>query len=355
MNFRRAATLAISLEDGRIAIHNFLTQDRFTCSAECLDFLAKLDRWHSAEELFGYFPDTERESLAEQLTQLVEFNALLAEGTPEAEADEKYRREWQWGTVTGFYHFSARNTPFLATGAREWMRQRKAWRPSPPLHESNAGREPVVALPATDCGREPFALMRRRRSQRHFTSDPVSLQALGDCLFAGNGILEFFEDEDFGRLPITMTPSGGARNPYELYVYARKVTGLTPGFYHYAALERDLGLVRAGEVNVSEMLGGQRWPAAAAAIVFLVAHFPRSMWKYHLPAGYRVVLMEAGFIGQNIALAATHHGLSAVPSAAFKESLIESYLGTPPVEAGVVLSLSLGHPDPGTPEQLQGS
>lgn len=59
---------------------------------------------------------------------------------------------------------------------------------------------------------------------------------------------------------------------------------------------------------------------------------------------YRVVLMEAGFIAQNIALTATHHGLSAVPSGAFAESVIESYLGIPPVETAVLLSLNIGKP-----------
>ncbi len=63
------------------------------------------------------------------------------------------------------------------------------------------------------------------------------------------------EDKDFGKLPLAMTPSGGARNPFELYVYAARVDGLKPGFYHYGALAHDLGLVRAGKVDVPEMLG----------------------------------------------------------------------------------------------------
>jgi SagB-type dehydrogenase family enzyme len=346
MQFRRAATLTTSFEAGRLAVHNFLTKDRFTCSAECLEFLTQLDDWHSAEELFEYFPETEPSSLVEQLTQLVAFNALVVEGTPQAELDGKYRDEWQWGTVAGFFHFSARNTQYLVgDGVREFMRQRKAWRLSPPLHQSNTGASRIVPLPTTDLRQEPFSLMRKRRSIRVFADESLSLQVLADCLFAGNGIVGFHDDEDFGRLPITMTPSGGARNPFELYVYASNVTGLSPGFYHYAAWERDLGLVRAGEVDVPEMLAGQQWPAGAAAIVFLVAHFPRSMWKYHLASAYRVVLMEAGFIGQNIALAATHYGLSAIPSGAFAESMIESYLGTPPIEASVILSLNIGAPE----------
>lgn len=345
MRFRRAATLAADFESDQIVVQNFLTKERFTCSAECLEFLAKLDDWHDAKALFRYFPGVDAASLADQVAGLVGLNALVVEGTPQAQQDEIYRREWQWGTAAGMFHFGVRETLFIVgTRARRFMKKRKAWKPSPALYQSNRGLK-ITRLPRVDLTQEPFNLMRRRRSRRNFMPEPLTLEALADCLFAGNGIVEFFtEDEDYGRLPISMTPSGGARNPYELYVYARDVTGLKSGFYHYAALTHDLGLVRAGEVPVPEMLGGQKWPAKAAAIIFLVAHFPRTMWKYHLPMAYRVVAMETGFICQNIALAATAHGLSAVPSGALKESLIEKYLGTPPLTTAVMFSMSLGRP-----------
>lgn len=344
MQFRRAATLVVSFESRQVAVINFLTKDRFTCSGECLDFLARLDEWYPAERLFDYFPDSERSSLVEQISQLVKFGALVVQGSPEAELDEHYRREWQWGTVAGFYHFSVRDTPFVdGPTTREFMRKRKQWRPSPPLHESNARALQIVPLPATNLQEEPFRLMRHRRSNRRFTPEAISQKVLADCLFCGNGIIGFSDDEDFGHLPVTMTPSGGARNPFELYAYASNVAGLETGFYHYAALEHDLGLIRSGAVDVPEFLGGQEWPSQAAAVIFLVANFPRSMWKYHLAAAYRVVLMEAGFIGQNIALAATSHGASAVPSGALKESLLERYLGITPIETSVVLTLSIGY------------
>lgn len=343
--FRRAATLVASLEDGKIVLHNFLTRDRFACPAEYLEFLAKLDEWTKPEELFRCFPDMDPMHLAGQIPKLVEAKVLLVKGTPEAELDETYRREWLWGEVAGFFHFSVRDTRFV-TGkpARAIMRKLKARRASPRLFQPNtSGR--VVKLPKADVGAEPLALMRRRRSRRQFDGEPISTQALADCLFAGNGIVEFRHHQGFGRLPITMTPSGGARNPFELYVYAQRVEGLKPGFYHYGALKHDLGLVHAGSVDIPEMLGTQRWTAKSAAIVFLVAHFPRTMWKYHLPMAYRVVAMEAGFIGQNIALAATHHKLSAVPSGALKDTLIENYLDLPAVESAVLLSLTIGRPN----------
>lgn len=344
MKLRRASTLVATFDRGRIALHNFLTQDNFTCSASCLEFLAKLDDWHRPEQLFEHFPESDRTLLAAEIPSLVKFNALVVAGTPQAALDEKYRQDWLWGASAGFFHFSIRGTRF-ATGkpAREFMRKRKAWRPSPRLVQSNVGK-PVLRLPGTDIKRAPFALMHRRRSQRQFDGRSVSLQALADCLFAGNGIVGFTYDEDFGRLPLSMTPSGGARNPFELSVYVRDVEGLVPGFYHYDALRRSLGRVRKGEVRVPPMLGTQKWPAKAAAIIFLVAHFPRSSWKYHMPIAYRVVAMEAGFIGQNIALAATHHGLSAVPSGAIDDALIESYLGIPPLESAVLLTMNIGRP-----------
>lgn len=344
LKFRRAATLVASFEDGRIVLNNFLTREQFACSAEWLEFLAKLDDWQDAGKLFTHFQDTDRASLAEQMARLVEAKVLLVKGTPEAELDEIYRREWLWGASAGFFHFSVRDTRFVSgKPVRAFMRKLKAESASPKLYQSNAGRR-ITKLPATDIQREPFALMRRRRSKRQFADKALPLGQLADCLFAGNGIVGFNEYSDFGRLPTTMTPSGGARNPFELYVYARHVDGLKAGFYHYDGLRHDLGLVRAGKVDVPSILGTQKWPAKAAAIVFLVAYFPRTMWKYRLPIAYRVVMMEAGFIGQNIALAATHHGLSAVPSGALGTSKIEAYLGTPAVESAVVLSLNIGRP-----------
>lgn len=347
MRFRRAATLTAGFEGGELVILNFLTQQRFSCSLACLEFLAKLDDWHRDKELFRYFPDAEASALGDEIAGLVSVNALVVEGTPQAEQDEIYRHEWLWGPTAGLFHFGVRNTRFIVgTKARNFMLKRKAWKPSPSLHQSNRGKK-ITRLPRTDVSRQPFRLMRQRRSHRDFKPEPLELQTLADCLFAGNGIVEFKENAVYGRLPFSMTPSGGARNPYELYVYARNVTGLKQGFYHYAALSHDLGLVRAGKVDEPEMLGGQKWSARAAAIVFLVAHFPRTMWKYHMPMAYKIVMIEAGFICQNIALTATHHGVSAVPSGAIKESVIESYLGTPPLESAAVFTVSLGYADPG--------
>lgn len=345
MKFRRASTLAVSLDAGQIVVYNFMSGDKFACSAECLDFLSALDKWETAEDLFRRSLYSGEKVFQESIMKLLELKAIHIKGTPEAKLDDLYRHQWQWGDSAGIFHFSIRNTRFISgPSARRLMRKRKVLRRSPPLTQPNGRMARVVALPATDISAEPFALMRKRRSRREFDRSSITRQMLADCLFAGNGIVEFVEDKDFGRLPLAMTPSGGARNPFELYAYASRVEGLAAGFYHYDAVRHTLGLVRRGKVDVPAMLGTQKWPAAAAAIILMVAHFPRTMWKYPMPIAYRVVAMEAGFIGQNIALAATHAGLSAVPSGAFKDSLVEGYLKIPAVESAVLLSMSIGRP-----------
>jgi SagB-type dehydrogenase family enzyme len=142
-----------------------------------------------------------------------------------------------------------------------------------------------------------------------------------------------------------MTPSGGARNPYESYVFARNVDGIEPGFYHYSATEKSLGLVSDKVPNrTSDFLAQQDWADDMPAVIFLVAILERTMWKYSDPNAYRVVLIEAGHIGQNIMLAATAHGLSACPTAALDHDLISSYLGLEKLTHAPIYALTLSAP-----------
>jgi SagB-type dehydrogenase family enzyme len=152
-----------------------------------------------------------------------------------------------------------------------------------------------------------------------------------------------FADTDQGRVPLKPTPSGGGRNPYEAYVYARKVEGLRPGLYHYSAVDNSLGLLTDAPLpEVGDLLAGQPWFDNAAAVVLLVAHFERTMWKYPHPTGFRVVLIEAGHIAQNMLLAATANGLASAPTCAVSDSPLQRILGLDPVSQAVVYTVSIG-------------
>ena len=82
----------------------------------------------------------------------------------------------------------------------------------------------------------------RRRSVRHFSRKPLSLEALSQILWAAQGMT----DPDAGYRAV---PSAGALYPLELYVVARKrgVEGLPEGVYHYEPGGHGLTLLRGGD------------------------------------------------------------------------------------------------------------
>jgi SagB-type dehydrogenase family enzyme len=186
--------------------------------------------------------------------------------------------------------------------------------------------------------------MRRRRSRRGFGADPLPLAALRDCLFSALAIVGFGET-GAGPLPISMTPSGGARNPFEAFVYARHVEGLAPGVYHYAGVDGSLlPLPAAASPSIADLLGGQAWFADAGALILLTASFGRTMWKYPHPGALRVVLLEAGHIAQNLLLTAAWHGLAATPTCAVADSAIHALCGLDPITQAVLHTVAIGTP-----------
>ena len=68
------------------------------------------------------------------------------------------------------------------------------------------------------------------------------------------------------------------------------------------------------------------------------------MWKYSNSNAYRVVLIEAGHIGQNIMLAATENGLSACPTAALNHSAIHQCLDLKRLTQSALYALTLSSP-----------
>ena len=148
-------------------------------------------------------------------------------------------------------------------------------------------------------------------------------------------------------MPLKMTPSGGGRNPYEGFAYVQRVDGVESGVYHYSAIENTLGLLtQSPAARLSEVFAGQHWIDEVNFAILLVADFTRTMWKYPHPNAYRVVLMEAGHIGQNIALAAAEHHLSATPTGAVNDTAACRLLGLDWVKQSLVYAMCVGKPRP---------
>ena len=348
MHVRSARTLVFSLQDSGIIGFNFLSRSTFTCSSDLLTLLTSLEDWTALEDVAGLVPSLPEDALLQTVEQLIEVGAMTLRGSPLAEAEEEFSTSWQWGIPAAMFHFSLQDKKTRSLEQSEALQISKLVKSSQPklyLEHEDADRT-ALRLPAALDGNPLMQLMARRRTVRAAASDTIALKPLSDCLFAGLGIVGETQN-CAGKLPLSMTPSGGARNPYEAYVYARSVDGLDPGFYHYSAF--DHSLVRVGTNHLpkpSELIADQEWTDQMPCVVFLCAFFERTMWKYDDANAYRVVLIEAGHIAQNLMLAATQAGLSACPSAALSHSKIrqclftESALTTSPVYA-----LAIAEPD----------
>jgi SagB-type dehydrogenase family enzyme len=262
-----------------------------------------------------------------EVNKLIDAKALVVEGSDLDRTERNYLEGWEWGPMPGLLHFGLEDNPAMSLEASVALQKKRAKHdPSPPLFQTVESAPECLTLPIPSEVGALIALMARRRTIRFAGAPSISLQALSDCLLSGMGITGEVQTE-IGRLPLSMTPSGGARNPYEAFVYARNVEGLPGGFYRYAAYDHALVPLHSGLSPLpSSLLAGQSWADAMPCVIFLVAHFERTMWKYVDCNGYRVVLIEAGHIAQNMMLTATAHGLSACPTAALSHSAVKNCL-----------------------------
>ena len=328
MRIRAARTLVFSRQYAGLLACNFLTGSVFSCSPDLLTLLASLDNWSDLDDVTNSLAGSGDDPGA-SIEALIAVNAVTPEHSHLAEAEETYQTNWAWGIPSALFHFSVQDNDYISIDEAESLQRAKlAEGAQPPLHLANAQTfRSILPLPSALEDNDLLQLMAKRRTIREAAPKPVELRQLSDCLFAGLGITGETSN-CVGSLPLSMTPSGGARNPYEAYVYARSVSGLAPGFYHYSAMEHSLGRMDADDLPLpSELVGGQDWADSMPCVIILCAFLERTMWKYCDANAYRVVLIEAGHIGQNLMLAATHHGLTACPTAALCHSKIKTCLG----------------------------
>jgi SagB-type dehydrogenase family enzyme len=295
------------------------------------------------------YPGVDPSVVAGRLQLLLSHGFLVAEGTPPAQFDVEYESFWKWDATAGLYHFGMKDPPYLnPQQAAAWMEYRAATAAPVPLFVTNESCEVVHDLPRPDLSTGLMKIMSRRRSIRSYRPEPLSMESLRDCLFAGMAITGFLDThlpEPARLLPLKMTPSGGARNPYEAYVYVNNVKGLAPGLYHYSGIDNTLGLLTlTPAVTPGQLLIGQYWADEAGAVILLVANFERTMWKYPHPTAYRVLLIEAGTISQNISLAAADHNLSTTPTAAFSDTAAHALLQLDWIKQSLVLAVLVGKP-----------
>ncbi len=176
----------------------------------------------------------------------------------------------------------------------------------------------------------------QRRSQRSYSEQPLSPEALSFLLHAAQGITE-------SRWGFRAAPSAGALYPLEVYVVIHSASGFAPGLYHYDAYTHALEQLRSANLRLALLYAGlgQEFLARAGACFVLTAIFQRTRWRYR-ERTYRYVLLEAGHVGQNLYLAAAALGLGACAVGAFLDDEINRLLNVDGDEEAALYLIAVG-------------
>jgi SagB-type dehydrogenase family enzyme len=188
-------------------------------------------------------------------------------------------------------------------------------------------------------GRMPVAeAIRRRRSRREFTEEPLSLGELSFLLWATQGMDEV-ATRAFGgwlaakdpaapraRALLRTVPSAGGRHPFETYLLVNRVEGLAPGLYRYLAVEHKLVALRA-DGELAEEVADTFMPwVQRSAVVFIWATVPyRTEWRYSIMA-HKMIAQESGHVCQNLYLASEAIGAGAC-AITYDQAKVDGILG----------------------------
>ena len=182
--------------------------------------------------------------------------------------------------------------------------------------------------------------IRRRRSRRKFTDDPLTLEEISFLLWATQGMDEgasqafhnwgvekgfAFGDKHMSLL--RNVPSGGARHPFETYILVNRVDGLEPGLYRYLAIQHKLLFLQAA-ADLTEQIDDafSRW-VQNSAVVFIWTAIPyRSEWMYGI-VSHKMIAQESGHVCQNLYLASEAIGAGTCAIGAYDQAGVDVLLG----------------------------
>ena len=167
--------------------------------------------------------------------------------------------------------------------------------------------------------------IRRRQSHRKFADEPLSMDELSFLLWATQGVRQLSRSNN---VALRTVPSGGARHPFETYLFARRVTGLEPALYRYLALEHKLCRLRTHPDMAAQVAHACNHDfAGQSATTFMWTAIPyRTEWRYSFVA-HKIILLDAGHVCQNLYLACTAVGAGTCAIGAYNQRALDEFLG----------------------------
>lgn len=156
-----------------------------------------------------------------------------------------------------------------------------------------------------------------RRSIRKFNPTDLSIEQLGQLLWAGQGITA-----KVGQKTLRSAPSAGAAYPMELYVVNKD------GLFHYNPLEHSLEQISDKDLrhDLKTVSGGQGSILQAPISIIICGVYSRVTSKYP-ERGIRYTDIEVGHIAENIHLQAVSLGLGSLPIGSYDDEKVKEIMG----------------------------
>lgn len=348
LTFRRSPTLLLHWVEETLLLQNYAVPCSVQAHPAIVDLLDHFGSWTALDDYLDTQAEGTRDFAARLVAELHRHRFLRRSDDALLPAEAGMEAWGTWNPSAGLFHTATKDTPFIDLDVFvSNLIEKQDVRPIPAAVK-RYDTAPSVELPKPRFRGGFAAVLRDRRTWRHFGRRPIGLDSLSALLHLSFGVQRWAATNGEGRVPLKTSPSGGARHPLEAYVMVRRVAGLEPGVYHYASdvhrLER---LTQPGAVPpFDEMLPTQWWYRDAGVLVLLSAVFERTQWRYEGPRAYRAVLLEAGHACQTFCLTATWLGLAPFCSMALADTVIENLLGLDGVSESVLYAAGVGSRPP---------
>ncbi|MFF3941833.1 SagB/ThcOx family dehydrogenase [Streptomyces phaeofaciens] len=344
MLLRRAHNLVCYWLDGSFVIQNHLTGTQLSLATNAAEILAAFTDWTSEDDAVSAFPDYDPESCRAAVRQLHSYGFLVA--PDESERDERLAEHWQtWSPEAAALHFSSKHADY--TESPEINEEFRAGKRSALFKNYPDADRILLPRVPPDTDASFVRTLYGRRTHRGFRQTPLPLSRLSQLLAMVFGPSEFLDGQDFGALMKRTSAAGGARQELEAYVAVSAAEGVAPGLYHYNVLEHSLELLDAGftRARAAHLCYDQAAIGEAAVTVFVTGVVERMSSKYRAPRAYRVMLTNAGHLGQTFALTATALGMGPFQTLAFRDEELEDALGVDGITETALYVLAAGIPE----------
>jgi SagB-type dehydrogenase family enzyme len=173
-----------------------------------------------------------------------------------------------------------------------------------------------LPLPQVSGGAGLAEVLARRRSVREYGIGVLTLEEIGQLLWAAQGVTD--------SRGFRTAPSAGATYPLETYLLTAQ------GLYHYRPGAHELEQVSSDDLRIALARAclNQPWVREAPAVFVFAAVLERTAQRYGRRAE-RYVHMEVGHAAQNLLLQAVALGLGGVPVGAFDDEEVGRVLALP--------------------------